>query len=144
MDTQPPYVNLRGGRELETGVMYFSGVPVFVLEYYDMNGEVFWSYKIDDGEWSEWIKGGVDNNGSGTGRIKADVSKGMHVLYLKVKDKWGNETSISKPFYFAKEGVFGCSSLSEVVSPRGCMEGNFFCYFLLPSFSRSSYGKKER
>jgi hypothetical protein len=132
MDTQPPYVNLRGGRELETGVMYFSGVPVFVLEYYDMSGEVFWSYKIDEGEWSEWIKGGVDNNGSGTGRIKADVSKGIHVLYLKVKDKWGNETSISKPFYFAKEGVFGCSSLSEVEVQEIVWKGISFAIFFFP------------
>jgi len=132
MDTQPPYVSLRGGRELETGIMYFSGVPVFVLEYYDMSGEVFWSYKIDDGEWSEWIKGGVDNNGSGTGRIKADVSKGTHVLYLKVKDKWGNETSISKPFYFAKEGVFGCSSLSEVEVQEIVWKGISFAIFFFP------------
>jgi len=134
MDTQPPYVRLKGGRELETGVMYFSGIPVFVLEFYDMSGEVWWSYKVGEGEWSEWFKGSPDSNGSGVGRIRLDVEKGMHILYLKVKDRWGNETSISQPFYFAKEGVFGCSSMSEVEIQEVVWRGISFVIFFLPVF----------
>jgi hypothetical protein len=109
MDTQPPYILIRGGREYETGIMYFSGVPVFVLDLYDASGEVWWAYKVDDGEWSEWQKGS-------SGRIKLDkkLSKGTHTLHVMAKDKWDNRTTASKIFYYGSEGVMGCRSASEV------------------------------
>jgi hypothetical protein len=59
------------------------------------------SWRIDDGDWTDWTY---------EKEIKLDLPEGRHKIEIKARDLKGNESIWSKVFYVQKEVSFGCSA----------------------------------
>jgi hypothetical protein len=70
--------------------------------------ETLVSWKVDDGEWSEWVPA------SELTSIEINsLAKGEHILHIRAKDDVGNTSTYSHRFFATeKVGVLGCSSAS--------------------------------
>jgi hypothetical protein len=70
--------------------------------------ETLVSWKVDDGEWSEWVPA------SELTSIEINsLAKGEHILHIRAKDDVGNISTYSHRFFATeKVGVLGCSSAS--------------------------------
>jgi len=70
--------------------------------------ETLVSWKVDDGEWSEWLPA------SELTSIEINsLTKGEHILHIRAKDDVGNISTYSHRFFATeKVGVLGCSSAS--------------------------------
>jgi hypothetical protein len=68
--------------------------------------ETLVSWKLDDGEWSEWVPA------SELTSIEINsLAKGEHILHIRAKDDVGNISTYSHRFFvLEKPRVFGCSS----------------------------------
>jgi hypothetical protein len=68
--------------------------------------ETLVSWKLDDGEWSEWVPA------SELTSIEINsLAKGEHILHIRAKDDVGNISTYSHRFFVSeKPGVLGCSS----------------------------------
>lgn len=72
--------------------------------------ETLVSWKVDDGDWSEWVPA------SELTSIEVNsLAKGEHILHIRAKDDVGNISTYSHRFFVTeKVGVLGCSSASAV------------------------------
>jgi hypothetical protein len=70
--------------------------------------ETLVSWKLDDGEWSEWVPA------SELTSIEINsLTKGEHILHIRAKDDVGNISTYSHRFFVTERvGVLGCSSAS--------------------------------
>jgi len=70
--------------------------------------ETLVSWKLDDGEWSEWVPA------SELTSIEINsLAKGEHILHIRAKDDVGNISTYSHRFFVTERvGVLGCSSAS--------------------------------
>ncbi|MFZ8804259.1 MAG: putative metal-binding motif-containing protein, partial [Candidatus Calescibacterium sp.] len=95
--------------------------------------ETLVSWKLDDGEWSEWVPA------SELTSIEINsLAKGEHILHIRAKDDVGNISTYSHRFFVSeKPEVLGCSSTG------GASFGFLFIVFIF-SIIRLYYAVKEK
>jgi hypothetical protein len=76
-------------------------VKVKAVDSWTPEDKIQISWRIDDGDWTDWTY---------EKEIKLDLPEGRHKIEIKARDLKGNESIWSKAFYVQKEVPFGCSA----------------------------------
>jgi hypothetical protein len=76
-------------------------VKVKAVDSWTPEDKIQISWRIDDGDWTDWTY---------EKEIKLDLPEGRHKIEIKARDLKGNESIWSKVFYVQKEVSFGCSA----------------------------------
>jgi len=74
-------------------------VKVKAVDSWTPEDKIQISWRIDDGDWTDWTY---------EKEIKLDLPEGQHKIDIKARDLKGNESIWSKVFFIQKEVMFGC------------------------------------